>query len=41
MSVRERYQQYFENGGSVPWQLETIRRGRAVSKVMLLINITY
>ena len=32
MSVREKYRQYFANVGSVPWQLETIRRGRAVQK---------
>lgn len=32
MSVRENYRQYFENVGSVPWQLEVIRRGRAVFK---------
>ena len=31
MHVRKKYQQYFENVGSVPWQLEAIR-GRAVSK---------
>jgi hypothetical protein len=30
MRVREKYRQYFANVGSVPWQLETIRRGRAV-----------
>ena len=32
MSVREKYRQYFANVGSVPWQLETIRRGRALQK---------
>jgi hypothetical protein len=32
MSVREKYRQYFENIGPVPWQLEVIRRGRAVQK---------
>ena len=32
MSVREKYRQYFANVGSVPWQLETIRIGRAVQK---------
>jgi hypothetical protein len=30
MRVREKCHQYFANVGSVPWQLETIRRGRAV-----------
>jgi len=30
--VRETHHQYFANVGSVPWQLETIRRGRAVQK---------
>jgi len=30
MSVRKKYRQYFENVVSVPWQLEAIRRGRAV-----------
>ena len=32
MIVREKYRQYFENVGSVLWQLEAIRRGRAVQK---------
>jgi hypothetical protein len=32
MSVRERYRQYFENVGLVPWQPETVRRGRAFQK---------
>jgi len=32
MSVREKYREYFENVGSVPWELETIGRGREVSK---------
>ena len=32
MSVREKYREYFENVGSVPWELETIGRGRKVSK---------
>jgi hypothetical protein len=32
MRVREKYRQYFANVGSVPWQLETIRRERAVQK---------
>ena len=32
MSVRKKYRPYFENVGSFPWQLEAIRRGRAVSK---------
>ena len=32
MIVREKYRQYFENVGSVPWQLEAMRRGRAVQK---------
>jgi hypothetical protein len=31
-SVREEYQDYFENVGSVPWQLEAIRRGRTAGK---------
>jgi hypothetical protein len=30
MSVREKYRQYFANVGSVPSQLETIRRGRVL-----------
>jgi len=32
MSVREKYRHYFANVRSAPWQLETIRRGRAVQK---------
>ena len=32
MIVREKCRQYFENVGSVSWQLEAIRRGRAVQK---------
>jgi len=32
MIVRKKYRQYFENVGSDPWQLEAIRRGRAVQK---------
>ena len=32
MSVRGKYRQYFENVGSVRWQLEAIRRGRAAQK---------
>jgi len=32
MREREKYPQYFENVGSVPWQLEAIRGGRAVQK---------
>jgi hypothetical protein len=33
MSVRLKYRQYFANVGLVPWQLETIRRGREVQKL--------
>jgi hypothetical protein len=32
MSVRKNYRQYFENIGSLPWQLEAIRRGKAIQK---------
>jgi hypothetical protein len=32
MSVMKKYQQNFENVVSVHWQLEAIRRGRAVPK---------
>jgi hypothetical protein len=32
MSVRDKYRQYFENVGSVRWQLEVVIRGRAVQK---------
>jgi hypothetical protein len=31
-NVREKYRDYFENVGSVPWQLEAIRRGRTTEK---------
>jgi len=32
MIGREKYRQYFKNVGSVPWQLEAIRRGKPVQK---------
>jgi hypothetical protein len=32
MSVREKYRQYFENVGSIPWQLEAVRGGRTFQK---------
>jgi hypothetical protein len=28
--VRKNYRQYFENVGSVPWQMEAVRTGRTV-----------